>query len=77
MKHDILNCVQLIEGIDVEVIVKAGAGDLRNLGLGGKVLERVREAYNFALGRAYFVAVASAGLAVLVGFGVEWRRLNK
>ena len=52
-----------ITGIDIEAVVAAGAGDIKNLVLQGKLLG-LKQAYARSLDHTFALAIAAGGLAV-------------
>ena len=68
-----------IEGVDVQMVVDAGASDVVRVvkGLGVEVIQMVLEAYNGGLTKAFWLAVARAGLAMICSFGIENRSLKE
>jgi hypothetical protein len=67
-----------IDGVDVQMVVNAGASDVVRVveGLGVEVVQKVLEAYNGGLTKAFWLAVAGAGLAMVCSFGIENRNLK-
>lgn len=65
-----------IPGVNVEVLVKGSATEIRK-NVPPALLARVLEAYNFSLMRAMMLAIVAGGLAFLVSFGMEWRKVEK
>ena len=55
-------------GVDAVALIKAGPTNLDTAGTSSMV----REAYNFALTRAFILAVVSGGLAFACSMAMEW-----
>lgn len=60
-----------VPGLDVGAVIKAGATDLSAV-VPGPLLGVVREAFDYALTRAFALAIASAGVALCCSLAMEW-----
>lgn len=58
-----------------EVLSSAGATNLHS-SFSGKTLETVLHSYLDGLHTAYALAIASAGIAFLLGLASEWKKVN-
>ena len=60
-----------LPGIDVAAVVNGGAYGLSAI-VSGSQLPAVRQAFNFALTRAFALSIASAGAALCCSLAMEW-----
>lgn len=65
-----------IPGIDGRAVMNAGAANL-GVEVPGPLLEVVREAFDYALTKAFVVAIASAGAALCCSLAMEWLSVKK
>jgi MFS family permease len=65
-----------VPGIDVQLIVNAGAGNLAAV-VPAHLLESVRVSFDFAVTRALALAIPSAGLALCSSLAMEWISVKK
>ena len=65
-----------LKGIDVTTIINEGATDL-SLVVSRQFFPIVREAFNYALTRAFILSIASAGAAFGCSLGMEWISVKK
>ncbi|MCJ1404090.1 hypothetical protein MMC11_007315 [Xylographa trunciseda] len=63
--------LQQVPGIDAAAVVRAGPTNL-GAAVSLSVLPMVREAFNYALTRAFILAVVAGGLAFLCSLAMEW-----
>ena len=70
------NRISALPGIDIQRVINQGAVDL-NAVVPQKFLGVVREAFNFALTRAFVVSIAGGGLALCCSFAMEWISVKK
>ena len=62
-------------GLDPKIVIDAGATYVRNV-VPSSILPQVLEAYTKAITNAFILAIAMAGLAFLVSFGMEWKSVK-
>ncbi|KAF2656643.1 MFS general substrate transporter [Lophiostoma macrostomum CBS 122681] len=62
-------------GLDPRIVIEAGATYVRNV-VPKDLLPQVLEAYTKAITSAFALAIATAGLAFLVSFGMEWKSVK-
>ncbi|KAF2120820.1 MFS transporter [Lophiotrema nucula] len=62
-------------GIDPRIVIGAGATHVRQV-VPANFLAGVLQAYNKSIMNAFVVSIATAGLAVLVSFGMEWKSVK-
>lgn len=67
---------QVVPQLDPTFILNVGATQLRDE-VPAALLLKVLVAYDDALTRSFYAAVAMGALAILSGFAVEWKRLKK
>jgi MFS family permease len=66
------NQLRQIPGVDANSLITAGAGNLSG-SVTPTLLEAVREAYCYAVTRAYILPIAVAAVSVLCSFRMEWK----
>lgn len=62
-------------GLDPMIVIGAGATHVRQI-VPERLLERVLEAYTKAIVSAYILAIATAGIAFFLSFGMEWKSVK-
>ena len=72
----LLKKLREIEDVDGAAVVRAGAKDFRSI-VGKEVLGRVIEAFNGALKHVFVLACVSAGVALVMSLGMEWRTMPR
>ncbi|KAK1640696.1 major facilitator superfamily domain-containing protein [Colletotrichum phormii] len=70
----LLRLLNAIEGIDGAAVVAVGAGEFRKI-VPPQLLEAVVNAFNSALKKVFWVALATPALAWLVSWAMEWRQI--
>ncbi|EXF79114.1 MFS transporter [Colletotrichum fioriniae PJ7] len=70
----LLRMLNDIEGIDGAAVVAIGAGEFRKI-VSSQLLEAVIDAFNSALKKVFWVALATPALAWLVSWAMEWRQI--
>lgn len=69
--NELTRQIAQLPGIDVMAVVNGGAYDL-NSKVSGAQLPALRQAFNFALTRAFALSIASAGAALCSSLPMEW-----
>ncbi|KAF2267078.1 MFS general substrate transporter [Lojkania enalia] len=64
-----------VPGLDPRIVIQAGATFVRQV-VPAEMLHGVLEAYTRAICSAFILAIATAGIAVLISFGMEWRSVK-
>jgi hypothetical protein len=76
VSHSLMSKLGEIPGVSASQLIAAGATEIRkNVDPG--ILGRVLEVYNFALTRTFLLSIGAGGVAFLVTFGMEWRKIEK
>ncbi|KXH45060.1 MFS transporter [Colletotrichum simmondsii] len=70
----LLRMLNAIDGIDGAAVVAVGAGEFRRI-VPPELLEVVIDAFNSALKKVFWVALATPALAWLVSWAMEWRQI--
>jgi hypothetical protein len=64
-----------VPGLDPRIVINAGATFVRQV-VPKELLAGVLEAYNSSITSAFILAIATAGLAFLSSFGMEWKSVK-
>jgi hypothetical protein len=62
-------------GLDPSIVINAGATYVKNV-VPANLLPQVLEAYTKAITSAFALSIATAGLAFLMSFGMEWKSVK-